>query len=110
MDNTRAEGALPAQGHVAPLGLYGLVYVSLITLTGLTVGAAFLDLGPMSTAVALAIAGLKATLVALYFMHVRWSSRLVPLAIFAGLFWLMHLVAGVLADYFSRGWLNVPGK
>lgn len=110
MDNTRAADALPAQGHVAPLWLYGVIYLALITLTGVTVGAAFLDLGPLSTAVALGIAGLKASLVALYFMHVRWSSRLIPLSIFAGLFWLVHLIAGLLADYFTRGWLNVPGR
>lgn len=104
-----ARAASP-QGHVAPVWLYGLVYVCLIGLTAATVGAAFLDLGPMNNVVALGIAALKATLVGLYFMHLRWSSKLIGLTAFAGLFWLLTLIAGSLADYFTRGLLGVPGR
>lgn len=75
-----------------------------------TVGAAFVDLGPLNNVVALAIAASKAALVGLFFMHLRWSSRLLPLAAVAGLFWLSLLIAGSLGDYFTRGMLGVPGK
>jgi cytochrome c oxidase subunit 4 len=108
MAEARAEAA--TTGHVAPMWIYIVVYVGLIALTGATVGAAFVDLGPLNNVVALGIAAMKAGLVVLYFMHVRWSSRLIPLAIFAGVFWLFHLVAGSMTDYFTRGLLGVPGK
>lgn len=97
-------------GHIVPIWFYALIYAVLLGLTAATVGAAFTDLGPLNNVVALGIAFLKAALVALYFMHVRWSSRLIPLALFAGIFWLLHLIAGTMGDYLTRGLLGVPGK
>ena len=97
-------------GHVVPLWKYFAVFVALIGLTGATVGAAFVDLGPLSNLVALSIAMLKAALVVLYFMHVRYSTRLIPLVAAAGLFWLVHLLGGTMSDYLTREFLNVPGK
>lgn len=98
-------------GHVVPLWKYFGVFVALLALTGATVGAAFVDLGPLSNVVALSIAMLKAALVVLYFMHVRYSARLIPLVAVAGLFWLIHLIGGTaIGDYFTRGLLDVPGK
>src|SRR4029077_17952210 len=72
--------------HVVPLRVYLLVFVSLLLLTATTVAAAFVDLGALNNVVAMAIAGLKATLVILFFMHVRYSTRLTPLVIVSGLF------------------------
>ena len=93
-------------GHVAPTRMYYMVFAALIVGTILTVAAAKVDLGPLNNVVMLAIAGTKATLVILFFMHVRWSSRLTWVVAMAGFFWLLLLFA-VLGDYMSRGW--VPG-
>jgi cytochrome c oxidase subunit 4 len=103
-------GEPPPAGHVAPVALYFGVYAALLVLTALTVFVAFFHLGPLNNVVALGIAATKATLVALYFMHVRWSSRLVTLCVVTGLFFVVHLMGGTLQDYFTRGLLGVPGK
>jgi len=74
--------------------------------TALTVFAAFYDFpGPMNAVVALTIASIKATLVVLYFMHVRYSGRLVWLVIVAALLWLAILFAITFSDYWTRTWL-----
>ena len=93
-------------GHVAPKSMYYMVFGALIVGTILTVAAAKIDMGPLNNVVMLAIAGTKATLVILFFMHVRWSSRLTWVVAMAGFFWLL-LLFSVLGDYMSRGW--VPG-
>ena len=93
--------------HVVPLRIYYFVFVSLLVLTGLTVGVAFLDLGPLNTIVALAIAALKAALVVLWFMHVRYSARLIWVVFASAIFWLALLFALTFSDYWTRGWL--PG-
>jgi cytochrome c oxidase subunit 4 len=56
--------------------------------------------------VALAIASAKAVLVVLYFMHVRYSSKLTRLAIVAGIFMFLTLILMTLSDYASRAWGN----
>jgi len=66
-----------------------------------------LDLGLLNVVVALTIAVIKATLVVLYFMHVRWSSRLTWVFVCAGFFWLAIMVALTLSDYLTRGWLTI---
>jgi cytochrome c oxidase subunit 4 len=93
-------------GHVAPKRMYYMVFGALIVGTILTVAAARVDLGPLNNVVMLAIAATKATLVILFFMHVRWSSRLTWVVAMAGFFWLA-LLFSVLGDYMSRGW--IPG-
>ena len=75
--------------------------------TALTVAAAFVDFPwRLNTIVALTIATVKATFVVLYFMHVRYSARLVWVIITAALFWMAILFAFTLADYFTRDWLS----
>jgi cytochrome c oxidase subunit 4 len=96
--------------HVVPVRTYLLVFVTLLTMTALTTAAAFVDLGPLGNLVAMVIASFKATLVVLFFMHVRYSTKLTSLVVMAGLFWLVILIALTLADYFTRGWLGVPGR
>jgi cytochrome c oxidase subunit IV len=93
-------------GHVAPTRMYYMVFAALIVGTILTVAAAKVDLGPLNNVVMLAIAGTKAMLVILFFMHVRWSSRLTWVVAMAGFFWLALLFT-VIGDYMTRGW--VPG-
>ncbi len=76
--------------------------------TGLTVLAAFYDFpGPLNAVVALTIACLKATLVVLYFMHVRYSGRLIWLVIIAAIFWLAIMFAITFSDYWTRNWLPI---
>ena len=97
-------------GHAAPVWKYVVVFAALLLLTATTVGAAFVDLGPMSDIVAVGIATIKASLVMLYFMHVRYSARMIPLVVLASMLWLFNLLGGSFGDYVTRGWLGVPGK
>ncbi len=98
----RADLGLP---HAATLSTYLGVYAALLILLVVTVAAAFVHLGPITILVAMAIAAVKATLVALYFMHIRGSSPLTKLFSVAGLAWLVILFALTFSDYISRGWL-----
>ncbi|HEU4925754.1 MAG TPA: cytochrome C oxidase subunit IV family protein [Vicinamibacterales bacterium] len=94
-------------GHVAPKSMYYAVFAALIIGTALTVAVAFVDLGALNNVVMLGIAITKATLVILYFMHVRWSTRLTWVVAASGFFWLLILFGLTMQDYFTRGW--VPG-
>ena len=85
--------------------VYIVIFLALVAGTCLTWGIAFVDLGPWNPVIALAIACTKATLVILYFMHVRYSSRLIWLIISAALFWLAILFALTISDYWTRSWL-----
>jgi cytochrome c oxidase subunit 4 len=96
--------------HVSPLRVYLLIFSALMVLTLTTVLVAFQHLGPLNDLVALGIAGTKMTLVVLYFMHAKYSTRLTKLVLASGLAWLLILFAFTLSDYVSRGWLGVEGK
>jgi len=89
----------------SPLKTYFAVFFALLVGTGLTVFAATLDLGPFNAPVALTIATIKATLVALFFMHV-WhaSEKLTKLVVIAALFFLLLLLGLTMADYATRSW------
>ena len=93
--------------HIAPKSMYYMVFGALILGTILTVAAAKFDMGALNNIVMLAIACTKASLVILFFMHVRWSSRLTWVVAMAGFFWLLILFGVGMSDYMSRGW--VPG-
>ena len=92
--------------HVVPTKVYFRVFAALLVLTATTTAISFLDLGPWNTVAALAIAFFKATLVVLFFMHVKYSPRLTQITIAGGLFWLAILLALTLSDFLSRGWLT----
>ena len=89
--------------------LYYRICAALLMLTLLTVGVAYLNLGALNTVIALIIATGKALLVVLFFMHVRYSSRLTWVVVSAGVFWLLVLLVFTLSDYLTRstlaGWL-----
>lgn len=87
-----------------------LVFLALIAGTLLTTAIAFVDLGVLNTPAAMAIAVTKATLVVLYFMHVKYSLRLVWVFAGAGFFWLFILFALAFADYLSRDINPLPGR
>ena len=92
------------QHHVVPTRIYYVIFVALMVLTAVTVGVAYLDLGAMNAVVALAIACFKATIVVLYFMHVKYSTRLIKLTVVAGLYWMGILFALTFSDYLTRAW------
>ena len=103
--------------HIVPLPVYFMVFAALLVLTYVTVAVSHVDLGhpdvltvrvPMNVIVALVIAITKATLVVLFFMHVKYSSRLVQIIVVSSLLWLVILLS-VVGDYVSRGWLGNPG-
>ena len=93
-------------GHVAPKSLYYAVFAALIVGTGLTVAAAFVDMGAMNNVVMLTIACVKAALVVLFFMHVRWGTRLTWVVVASGFFWLLIMFGLTMTDYISRGWVE----
>ena len=92
-----SEGAHPTHK------VYYLVFFALVIGTVLTWRVAFIDLGFMNPVIALAIACTKATLVILFFMHVRYSSKLTMVTVAAGFFWLLILITLSLTDYLTRG-------
>jgi cytochrome c oxidase subunit 4 len=92
--------------HIVQPRVYLAIFLALMLGTGLTVLAAFSDFpGPLNVVVALTIAVVKATLVVLYFMHVRYSPRLIWLVIGSALFWLAIMFALTISDYWTRTWL-----
>ncbi|MFY9611855.1 MAG: cytochrome C oxidase subunit IV family protein [Blastocatellia bacterium] len=93
--------------HVVSRKTYFIIFIALLVLTAATVLVAYFDLGRLNVIVALSIAVLKATLVVLYFMHVRYSSRLTWVFVGAGFFWLAILVAFTLSDYATRNWVVI---
>jgi cytochrome c oxidase subunit 4 len=92
--------------HIVSKSTYFVIFAALILLTALTYGVALLDLGRFNAIVALTIAVIKAMLVVLFFMHLRYSSRLTWIFVGAGLFWLLIMIVLTLSDFLTRGWVN----
>jgi cytochrome c oxidase subunit 4 len=92
--------------HIVSLKIYLSIFLALLVGTALTVWAGLHDFpGQLNVVIALTIAVIKATLVVLYFMHVRYSSRLIWVVFTSALFWLAILFALTLSDYWTRSWL-----
>ena len=92
--------------HAHPsVGLYFVIFIALVIGTCLTWAIAFVNLGPWNPVVALTIACVKALLVILFFMHIRYSSKLTKITISAGFFWLMIMITMSLTDYLTRTFL-----
>jgi cytochrome c oxidase subunit 4 len=93
--------------HIVPVRIYITIFLVLLAGTALTVMAAFYDFPwKLNTIVALTIATVKATFVVLYFMHVRYSSRLVWVIVASALFWIGIMFALTFSDYMTRGWIS----
>ena len=90
--------------HIVPIPVYVAVFLTLIVLTWVTAWVSTIDLGRMNTVVALAIACFKALIVVLYFMHVKYGSRVIKLTVIAGLYWMGIIFALTLGDYLTRAW------
>lgn len=103
-----------SEHHVVSPRVYLLILLALLAGTAVTVWASYIDLGEWNVApgfviswnpiVALAIACTKAILVVLFFMHVKYSTRLTKLTVGAGIFTFLVLVGMSMADYFTRAW------
>ena len=90
--------------HAVSIKTYLTVFAALIILTLTTVGIATIDLGPLNTIAALLIAAIKATVVILFFMHLRYSKPLIGVVVFGATLWLAILIGLTLADFMSRTW------
>jgi cytochrome c oxidase subunit 4 len=94
--------------HIVSVKIYVMIFLALMVGTTVTVWAGLRDFpGQLNVIIALTIAVIKATLVVLYFMHVRYSSRLIWVVFTSALFWLGILFALTFSDYWTRGWLPV---
>jgi cytochrome c oxidase subunit 4 len=90
--------------HILPKRIYYTIFAILMFCTYLTVQIAFLDLGALNVVAALTIAVFKAALVVLFFMHVKYSTRLTWAVVVGSIFWLGILIALTMGDYLTRAW------
>ncbi len=90
--------------HIVSPAVYGMIFGVLMLGTLITVGASMLPLGVFNAPIAVAIACTKAVFVVLFFMHVKYSSRLVKLTVAAGFFTFFVLCMMCMLDYFTRAW------
>ena len=93
-----------AKHHIVTPKVYGIVFATLLFFTWLTVYAAFKDLGILNPVIALAIASTKAVIVILFFMHVKFQSKLIKMTVACGFFTFLVLITMTLSDYMSRAW------
>ena len=100
----------PGAHHVMPIRLYVTIWLALLLGTAITVFVAYQNLGPLNNIAAMGIAATKATLVILYFMHAKYSTKLTKTVIVCAFIWLVILIAFTLMDFDSRGWMGVLGK
>ena len=95
---------------ITPVRTYVTIFLALLVLTAATYLVATQDFGWMNTPIALAVALLKASLVVIYFMGVRYNTPLTKVVVVGGFFWLFILFGLGMSDYLSRPWLGVPGR
>ncbi len=103
-DATNVTNPEHAEHHIVTPRTYIFVFITLLIFTGLTVVAAYIDLGILNPVVALAIASFKAVVVLLFFMHVKYQSRLIKLTVASGFFTFLVLTTMTMSDYISRAW------
>lgn len=94
---------------VVPVWKYALIFITLLVFTFVTIEVSRHDFGEWNTVIALTIAVFKATLVVLYFMHLRYVERLTWIVVASGILMLGILLVLTLSDYLARGWLRLPG-
>src|SRR5690242_2123157 len=92
--------------HIISTKIYISIFLALMVLTAATVAVAFVNLGALNNVVALGIACTKAALVILYFMHVRYSERVVQLSLVISIFFVLVLLAFTIADPMTRTWIR----
>jgi len=99
-----------SEPHIVPKRVYFLVFFALIVMTWVTAFVSTIDLGRLNVFVALSIAIFKASLVILFFMHVKYGTKLTKMIVLAGLYWLLLLLFIAMSDLWTRGWMGVPGR
>lgn len=99
-----------AAQHIVPKRIYFAVFFVLIVLTWVTTYISTVDLHRWNIFVALAIAIVKASIVALFFMHVWYSTRLTKMIVMCAIFWLILLLFITMTDIWTRSWMGVPGR
>ena len=92
--------------HVTPRRTYFAIFAALLALTYLTVAVSRIDLGRLNTIVAMTIAVSKAMLVVLFFMHLRYSTRLTKLVVVGGFLWLALMIGLTMTDEVTRLWIH----
>ncbi|MGA2065162.1 MAG: cytochrome C oxidase subunit IV family protein [Thermoguttaceae bacterium] len=97
-------------GHVVPLGVLAAVWGALVALTVLTVAAAGVDLGNLNLYIALAIAGVKAALVVLYFMHLRYDRPFLLVVFLGCLAFVVLFISLAMTDARAYAPSLVPGQ
>ena len=90
--------------HIVSPKIYVTIGVTLLVMTAITCGVSYIDLGVFNAVVALAIAVFKASLVVLFFMHIKYSTKLTKLTVISGIFIFLGLISMTMADYISRAW------
>jgi cytochrome c oxidase subunit 4 len=90
------------KAHGRGYGIYVAVCAGLLVLTAATVAVSYLDLGLLNVVVALLIASAKASLVALFFMHLKFENRLVWTFALVPIFFLVLIIGGTLSDTLFR--------
>ena len=103
-DHNINSGHPETEHHIVGPMTYLMIFGALLVGTALTIGASYLELGAWNPVIAILIAVVKATLVVLFFMHIKYSSRLMKLTVGAGIFTFLILVGMSLSDYISRAW------
>ena len=98
------DGAVHA--HVSSVGFYVAVFLGLLTLTGLTVGQSYVDLGKLNLFAVIAIATLKASLVVTFFMHLKWDNKFNALIFLSTIFFIGVFFTYTLNDTDKRGELD----
>ena len=93
-----------ASHHIVSPAQYAMVFATLLACTALTVFAADINLGVFNPIIALAIASFKGVIVILFFMHVKYQSKLIKVTVGAGFFMFLVLVTMTMSDYISRSW------
>jgi len=103
MKQTQEEHFDP-MSHVVPVSLYATIWAALMVFTAITVFAATVELHIFNIVVALLIATIKGTLVVLFFMHLRYSTKLTMVTVVAAIFFLLILFSLSMTDYLTRAW------
>ena len=96
-------------GHIIPAKIYVAIWAILMVLTATTVFAATIELHIFNIVLALLIATIKGTLVVLFFMHLRYSTKLTMVTVVASIFWLFILFSLTMTDYITRAWSTYTG-
>ncbi len=94
--------------HVLPKSIYYTIFLSLMVLTAATVAVAYVNLGSFNFPVAIGIAITKATLVVLFFMHVKYSSQMTKMVVAIAIFFLLVMLGLTMTDYMTRDWFSSP--